>query len=243
MEDKLNGKWKQIWEKRADRFDEIDMDSKRDVFVELKRIDGFDVVGDGIGYDALIKQHEDILKCLSKNGSISSVFDVGCGCGANMYLFKTDGLEIGGMDYSCALIEIAKKVFKDRSPRELLCDEAKNIPTDIKYDAILANSVFSYFPSEAYAEEVLDKMLVKTNKSIGLVDLHDIDKKDAFVEYRRKTVENYDERYKGLDKFFYSRDFFASWGAKNGLEVQFCSSEVEGYWNNEFVFDVFFYKK
>ena len=105
-------KWKEIWEKRTDRLDDIDMSDEREVFLELKRIDGFDVVGGGIPYDALIKQNKDILANLSKNHDIKSVFDVGCGCGANMYLMMNDGIEVGGMDYSSSLIEIARKVFK-----------------------------------------------------------------------------------------------------------------------------------
>ena len=38
-------KWKEIWEKRIDQFDNIDLDDERAVFLELKRIDGFDVIG------------------------------------------------------------------------------------------------------------------------------------------------------------------------------------------------------
>lgn len=38
-------KWKEIWEKRTDNFDKIDMSDEKAVFLELKRIDGFDVVG------------------------------------------------------------------------------------------------------------------------------------------------------------------------------------------------------
>ena len=40
------------------------------------------------------------------------IFDVGCGCGANMYLFQNDGMSIGRMDYSSAHIEIANRLFK-----------------------------------------------------------------------------------------------------------------------------------
>lgn len=41
----MENKWKEIWEKRTDHFDEIDMTNPKAVFLELKRIDGFDVVG------------------------------------------------------------------------------------------------------------------------------------------------------------------------------------------------------
>ena len=239
----MSSKWKEIWEKRTDNFDNIDMSDPKAVFLELKRIDGFDVVGDGIGYDALIKQNADILTNLTRNGkTVKSIFDVGCGCGANLYLFRREGLEIGGIDYSSALVGIANKLFND-SEIELLCGEAIDIPTDRKYDALMSNSVFSYFPDEEYTRKVLDKMLDKTNNSIGLVDVHDVTKKEAFVEFRRRTVENYDERYKELNKLFYSKDFFSDWAKSNDVDIRFVDSDVEGYWNKDFVFDVYFYKR
>lgn len=234
-------KWKEIWEKRTDNFDKIDMSDEKAVFLELKRIDGFDVVG-GISYDALIKQNKDIIDRLTKHDKIKSIFDLGCGCGANLYLMLNEGFDVGGMDYSNTQINIAKKVFKDKKMRELLCGEALSLPTDVKYDALVANSVFSYFSDDEYARTVLDKMIDKTTCSIGLIDIHDIDKREEFIKYRRKTVENYDEKYKNLQKHFYNRDFFIGWAKENNVTAEFCDSDVDGYWNNEFVFDVYFYR-
>lgn len=139
-------------------------------------------------------------------------------------------------------MRLSKKVYKEKAVRELVCGEAINIPTDIKYDAIVSNSVFSYFPDNDYAKNVLDKIMKKTNYSIGLIDIHDITQKDAFTEYRRKTVEDYDEKYKDLRKHFYDWEFFSDWARDNNLSIEFCDSTVEGYWNNEFIFNVFFYK-
>lgn len=191
----------------------------------------------------MIKQNSEFINRLSKKTKITSIFDVGCGCGANLFLFKNDGIKIGGMDYSSSQIEIAKKLFDKKEITELICGEAIDLPTDIKYDAIISNSVFSYFPNEEYAKAVLDKMVDKALHSIGLIDIHDLEKKDLFTEYRRETIENYDERYKELHKYFYRKDFFHEYANERRIEVEFSDSNVEGYWNNEFVFDVFFYKK
>lgn len=179
---------------------------------------------------------------MSNGKDLRSVFEVGCGSGANLYLLKNAGYEIGGIDYSARLIEIAGKIFENSS-RELICDEAINLPTECEYDAIFSNSVFSYFPSEEYALEVLDKMLAKTRFSIGLIDVHDVEKKDEFIAYRRANVEDYDAKYKGLEKKFYSRELFIDWANKNDCEIEFFASNVAGYWNSEFVFDVYFYKR
>lgn len=237
----INNNWLKIWQKREAHFNEVKMNSDKDVFLELKRVDGFDVVGGGISYESLIKQHHDILNRLSSH-KIESVFDVGCGCGANLYLFQKEGLKTGGIDYSSTLVKIAKNVLAPEKTLELICGEAISIPTQEKYDSIYSNSVFSYFPDEKYAESVLDKMLQKTKYSIGLIDVHDLSKKDAFIDFRRKNIENYDEKYKDLNKFFYSKEFFEKWADKNKLDLKFFDSQVEGYWNKDFVFDVYFYK-
>lgn len=42
-----DNKWKEIWEKRTENLVAVDRKNPIDVFVELKRIDGFDVIGGG----------------------------------------------------------------------------------------------------------------------------------------------------------------------------------------------------
>ena len=189
---------------------------------------------------ALIKQYKDTKDGLKiQNGQ--SVFEVGCGCGANLYMFLKDGIHIGGLDYSNKLISIMKQVISETDLMECYCDEAINLPMDILYDSVLSNSVFSYFPDETYAEKVLEKMLKKARQSIGILDIHDIEKKDAFLEYRINNTPNYKERYKDLPKLFYRKDFFKEFANKNGLQIKFEKSNVEGYWNNEFIFNCFMY--
>ncbi len=211
------------------------------LFAELKRADGFDVGGGEISEKELIRQYEDIKRRLSTNAPkpITSVYEFGCGSGANLLLFERDGLECGGIDYSSALTDIAKKVLRSK---DIICGEAINAPVEPKYDCILANSVISYFHDVDYTRGVLEKMFEKTNYSIGLIDVHNIDKKEDFIAFRRKTIENYDEKYENLNKLFYSKELFADFAEKHGLKIKFSDSVVENYWNNEFVFNCFMYK-
>ncbi len=240
----INSKWKSIWEKRDVATDSlIDKNDKKSIFLELKRIDGFDVVGDGLSYNALISQYKEIKERLFPDSSSyegKSVYEVGCGCGANLYLFEDDGFITGGNDYSRNLIDIAGDILESK---DISCCEAKDITSDMKYDSCFSNSVFSYFPGMDYAYRVLSIMVEKANSSIGLIDIHDIEKKEAFVEYRKKTIENYEERYKDLQKYFYSKQFFIDFAKKNDLEIVITDSHIDGYWNNEFVFNCYFYKK
>ena len=236
--------WKQIWQNRSDRFDSIDTTDRKQMFLELKRIDGFDMSADnGLTYESLIEQHNSIMKGLSRYKPVKSVFDLGCGSGANLYLLQNDGYIVGGMDYSEKMIELASKVLDTDNLCELVHSEAVNMPTDKKYDSIVANSVFSYFSDWDYAEKVLNKIVTKIDNSFALIDLHNEELKEDFLEYRRKLDPNYDERYKDLHKLFYTKAFFEKWAASHNCEVIFTNSEVKGYWNNKYVFNAFFYKK
>ena len=169
----MDSKWKAIWNRR--RADEAALTgSWQDIFLELKRMNGFDVMEGGIPLDSLLMQAQCIKELLHLTAGMS-VFDVGCGAGANLYLLQRDGIAVGGTDYSAALVEAARGVLP--GARELTCGEADAFDTSLTYDAALSNSVFSYFPDEAFAERVLTRMLEKTTGAIGLIDLHDAAKK------------------------------------------------------------------
>lgn len=241
----MNSKWHEIWEKRGADEKELNCGDPKRVFLELKRIAGFDVVGEGLAYEQLYDQYAEIkneleFHALKQRNPIRSLFEVGCGSGANLYLFQKEGVEIGGVDYSAAEIEIAGKVLL--SPKELVCDEAINISPEIKYDAVLSNSVFSYFESYDYAEKVLELMYRKTNYSIGLVDIHDADKKEAFTAYRKQIIEDYEERYKELPKFFYEKSFFLDFAWRHDMSIRFSSPVMPGYWNSGYVFNCYMIK-
>ena len=235
----MKNQWHTIWNRRQPSKEAL-LGDWREVFLELKRINGFDVMEGGIPLASLLAQSARIKELLHLSAG-QSVYDVGCGAGANLYLLAREGLAVGGTDYAAPLVETARKVLPDA--RELTCGEADAFDTALKYDAALSNSVFSYFPSEEFAERVLTRMLEKTTGAIGLIDLHDADKEEDFLAYRRATIPDYDERYKGLGKLFYRRSFFEEFARAHNLRAIFPSIEMEGYWNNPFIFHVFLYRK
>lgn len=245
----MANKWKEIWEKRSANQEALSDDNFEKVFLELKRMNGFDIKslssGEGVEFTEYLRQYRQIKKELefSAEGKVrpmESLFEVGCGSGANLYLGEREGLEVGGIDYSESLIKIAKGILK--KPKELICDEAIRLSSEIKYDAVLSNSVFSYFEDYDYAWEVLEIMYEKANYSIGIIDIHDMDKKDDFITYRKNLIEDYEIRYRGLPKLFYDRAFFLDFAKKHGLHIRFQVSDIKGYWNNDFVFSCFLLK-
>ena len=235
----MDSKWKDVWNRRHANKAAL-AGSWQDIFLELKRMNGFDVMDGGIPLDSLLMQAQRIKELLHLTAGMS-VFDVGCGAGANLYLLQRDGIAVGGTDYSAALVEAARGVLP--GARELTCGEADTFDTTLTYDVALSNSVFSYFPDEAFAERVLTRMLEKATGAIGLIDLHDAAKKEDFLAYRRAAIPDYDERYKGLGKLFYRRSFFADFARSHSLKIEYPAIEMEGYWNTPFVFNVFLYRK
>ena len=247
-------KWQEIWNKRDFNFNILQTNDKYLIFKELKRANGFDVINDGLTIEALLKQYNQIkanfAKALPGNNfnNAKSIYEVGCGSGANLFLFNKEGLKVGGIDYSEALVSVAKKVL-DSS--DIIYGEAINLPysdtskanlTNEIYDLVLSNSVFSYFPNYEYANIVLEKMYYKCKYAIGLVDIHDIEKEKAFNDYRIAEVKNYKERYKDLNKLFYSKNFFIEFAKMHDMKIQFEKSDIDGYWNNNFIFNCFMYK-
>lgn len=227
--------WKKIWESRKDNLEKIDRENYREVFAELKRIDGFDLNG-GVTLDSQLSQHENLKVALNLSAG-ENIFEVGCGAGANLYLFVRNGFEIGGLDYSSTQIDIAKKILPNA--RELICAGADELPTDKKYDAVFSNSVFQYFNDLAYAEHVLEKMYVKSRRAVAVLDVYDKAFEEELTAERRRTIENYDERYKDLPKLFYPRSFFESFAARHELSIRFAKNELENYGNAPFTYHCF----
>ena len=237
----MANQWKRIWNQRENHLGSVDVSDRKAMFLEMKRMDGFDIADGGIPYESLMEQYRFMEEKLCLQGG-DSVFEVGCGCGANLYLLHEEGFDVGGLDYSAALIEAMRKTFPEHVLKECICDEAIHLLTDERYHAVFANSVFSYFPDLSYAEEVLERMFAKTMRSIGILDIHDVKKQEAFIQYRMRNTPDYEERYRDLPKLFYSRTFFEDFASRHNMRVQFAETELDGYWNSGFVFDCYLYK-
>ena len=197
-------------------------------------------MGDGISLEAFLEEDIQIRELLGLSVN-SSVFEIGCGTGANIYLMARDGMTVGGIDYAGSLIEIAHKVLPHST--ELSSGEADIIATEQKYDAVFSNGVFPYFPDEAYVERVLTRMLEKSRGPVGIMGLHDIETKEDYLAFRRANIPNYDELYKGLNKLFCSRSLFKNFAAAHNLDVKFPEIALDGYWNTPFIFNCFMYRK
>lgn len=238
-----NNKWKSIWDKK--RSDKLDLNRNEfDIFCDLKKADGFDVsVHDEQNYfQAFYHEWLEMYQLVNEftKNELHSVYEVGCGSGVNLYLFQNRIKEcaLGGLDYSQGLIDIAKNVVCDA---DLVCGSAQNLDTAIKYDLVMADSVFQYFSSEEYAQDVLNKMILKSNKLVYISELHDITLREEWLAYRRKSMDDYDQIYEGLDKMFYSKEWITDIATQHNKQVRFTKGNNPEYWNSKYIFNCFIF--
>lgn len=236
-------KWENIWKRKYLE----NLNKKKgefELFCDLKRVDGFDVnVEDETQYyrnfyNEWFSMSNRIREIVSSE--INSVYEVGCGSGVNLFLFKNhfEDISCGGIDYSENLVNIAQEIV---ASDDLICGEAKKIDPDCKYDVVLADSVFQYFPDKEYAEEVLRKMIKKANRVVYLGELHDEERENDWLENRRKQMNNYDEVYAGLDRLFYSKEWLSNVASECKKSIEFTVSENTEYWNSKYIFNCYIY--
>ena len=240
--------WKSIWNKKTAENYSINMNSTKDIFLSLKYAMGVGKIGSGgtITFEDFYNQFLINLKELSfsldSDFTPNSFFDLGCGTGCYLYLLETINKSyiLGGSDYSEPFINLAKKTLP--SIEDLTYSDAADLDTEKKYDCVFSRSIFQYFPNESYAEEVVNRMIQKSNHSVGLFYIHDLAKKEEFIAYRRSTIEDYDKKYAGINHMFYSKNFFAEIAEQNNCSVKFSKTPIKNYWNSPYTYDVYFFK-
>lgn len=229
--------WIKIWNSR-NKSEHID-----DLLNELILVDGFDR-GNG-----LIKK-EDWLEYISwisekcKINADDKIFEIGCGAGAFLYPFQCIGHTVGGIDYSEKMIELAHQLWVKDKNIELYCAEANNFKTNIKYDLVLSNSVFFYFPDYAYAEEVIKKMIDKSSKTIAILEVPDKALYDECEKMRRGAIgeQEYKIKYNGLQHLYFEKEWFEEIGNKYNLKTTIFNQNIANYGNSQFRFNCI-YKK
>lgn len=243
--------WKKIWNEKGKNNAAISFDllSTEEGFSECKRLMGITILeGTGASYDGLLAQFKENLKemtfSLDDNYEPESFFDVGCGSGSYLFLLSRllhqKNLRLGGLDFSESLINIAKQAVGNYN--ELYCSEAAELDTEIKYDVVFSRSIFQYFSDEEYARKTTEKMLEKAIHSIAILDVHDLKKRDKFIEYRRGIIKDYDKKYADIPHLFLSKEMFIDIAEKNNCSIKFAHSPLPNYWNSDFTYDIYMFK-
>jgi 2-polyprenyl-3-methyl-5-hydroxy-6-metoxy-1,4-benzoquinol methylase len=207
--------WKSVWQSRATNKETTSLS-------ELIKLNGWDSptgefsVDNWLAYVEQVSMHVGIQKG-------DTIFEIGCGSGAFLYPFYRQGYEVSGVDYSEALVRIAKRLM----PRGIFnIVEAKDIETEEKYDIVLSNGVFFYFPNLSYAKEVLNKMLKIARQKVAVLEVNDENKRALWLRARMSALgeKEYKKKYKGLDHLFFTKEFFERVAEENSWVVTFVNT-------------------
>ncbi len=223
--------WKKIWSKKGSGHRWVN-DIK-----DVMAMNGFNDTG--VTYESYLEFWKHVNKKFNIQES-SSFYEVGCGAGLSLKILHEElGHIVGGSDYA-KNSTITAKGWDISSDIE--CLEADDIPTNPKYDYLVAFSVFHYFPNLEYTAKVLKIMLEKSNKGIGIFDICDEEKKDIYVATRKEADSNYEEKYKGLDHLFINKNFWNRFASENDLSIYIEDQHIKHYKNSKLRYNIYLTK-
>jgi SAM-dependent methyltransferase len=223
--------WKQVWENR--RIDE----SRGSALARLMCADGLDTKFGAVSENAW----RSFVRAIADAAGISpgcTIFEVGCGAGAWIYDFYERGYTVAGLDRSPVLVEHTRLVMPGGN---WTCADALDVDPVPPYDFVVACGVFTYFDSLEYAAAVLRKMAAKAVRGVMILDVPDLAKRAAAIDFRRGTLgeEQYRELYSGLDHAYYDKQWFLRVLAEAGLSrIAIEDQAIEGYANSAFRYNV-----
>ena len=204
--------WEKIWSNKAQNIVK-NLDIK-----ELLKLNGHDSINGTIKEQDWLRYQKWIYKKLDLKAN-DSIFEVGCGCGAFLIYFSNKGHKVGGIDYSKNLLNVSKKILKKG---HFETKSAIDLDPGLKYDIILANSVFHYFPDKLYAKTVTNLMFRKAIKKVAILDLC-------------KISYPYNKNHLTFDL-----EFFKKIGLENNFDVKIFDQKVYKNNNSKFRFNVTF---
>ncbi len=219
--------WRAVWEQPRTGGRE------RDLLTRLLIADGFHGPG-GVAtaaWRAYLAEVEGRMR-LSREASL---FEVGCGAGAFLWPFHQQGRTVGGVDYSSRQVRRAAGVMPTGG---WSVGEADSLDPSPRYGAVIANSVFQYFPDFSYAERVLRLMAAKSAGPLAILDVPDAAQSERILQTRRAALPpgEYDRLYAGLCHLMFPRDWFHNVLGSNARIEDQC---ISGYRHAPVRFNVF----
>ena len=175
-------------------------------------------------------------------GPGGSVFEVGCGAGAFLYVLSNSGYAVSGIDRSAALVGSARRCMPEGHFEVADAAEFSLTPHP---DAVVSCETFMYFASADYARAVLSRMAAKATGAVAVLGVPDAAKKEEALEHRMRLAGGrraYEARYRGLEHLYLERDWLASCFADCGLvDVEVDDQQLPGYDNAAFRFNCWGY--
>lgn len=227
----MNRDWHSIWSSRP--VHEADASSLED----LLRLDGWDSQASKVCVEDWLDYVDGIASELSIADG-ESMFEVGCGAGAFLVaLTRIRNIQCAGLDYSEALIEVARRALPGTALSVLPADA---MPTGDTYDYVIANGVFHYFPLD-YAERVLGRMLAGARRGVAVLEVPNARTRAKSEQERARLLgDSYEEKYNGLDHTYFDPDWFIDQACRvPGWSARTAPQFIRNYAQSQFRFNVF----
>ena len=205
------GNWESIWNNR----DIEEIIRHKSVLIKLMIANGHIGKKKKINVVSWKKYVKNIINILSPEKK-SSLFEVGCGSGALLYLLKDKFQDYGGCDYSKNLVSIASKYL---NKKKIFFQNAKKLNLKKKFDYVIASSVFEYL-TQAEIKKVLSNMVNKSKKKVLILEILNKSLDKQFLKKFKKKQPlkiNYN---------FFNKKFFNDFAKKNKLKITYFPSLI-----------------
>jgi cyclopropane fatty-acyl-phospholipid synthase-like methyltransferase len=217
----MNERWHTIWNCRGTNGD------RALLLDDLIALNGFDTGLTAIRSAEWRSNAQRIAAALGIQAG-DKVFEIGCGSGAFLVaLQEFAACEVAGADYSEGLIDVARKVFPEHSFEVVA---AVNMDTSASCDHAVSHSMFHYL-TLAEASTVIERMLTKATRTVGIFDLPDLATRDSAEVMRRDNLPagEYDKKYAGLSHTYYDKAWLRAEVSRlcKDASVEFISSQID----------------
>jgi cyclopropane fatty-acyl-phospholipid synthase-like methyltransferase len=211
--------WQEVWERKGSATDIPDDEIQK--LAALMKINAWDNELVGVGLETM-RDTANSIRDLMTICPQDTLLDIGCGCGLVYYAMQGAPEKLHGVDYSASAIEVARKIL----PGNFYCCAAGEfVPEPGFFDKAISIGVFMYFPDLDYALAVVKKMVdaLKPGGSGLIMSIPDLAYKEQREALRRgrMPLEEFEERYKGLEHLYFSKAWFLESLASLGCESEF----------------------
>jgi SAM-dependent methyltransferase len=230
--DGASPQWHDVWQAKGRTAPALTGDPD-DVLRGLMALAGYDSATSSLAPETHLVQVNHILEKLAVRPT-DTVYEVGCGAGAMLYSLRPACAAVGGIDFADSLVAVARGVLDST---DLTVGEAIGMPVEPRYDVVLSNGVFLYFPDEEYAERVARLMVSKARRAIAVLDVNDLALRDEFEAVRRARQGGAAPGYTDLRQLYLDRGFFRRLGAELGWTCEVHDSVMTNSANGKYRFN------
>lgn len=223
--------WHDVWQRKGERF--AALGGRVPSMVELAALSGYDSRTSALDLTEFDRQRDHIVASLGITEA-DMVYEVGCGAGALLHCLEPLCAGVGGSDYAPALVDVAQTVLSSTDLEVFDAAELNPLP---RYDVVLSNGVFIYFPSPEYARKVLGLMIAKATRAVGVFDVNDATRRKQHRAVRHAAYG--EEAVQGqLQQLYLDRAFFSSVADELGVTCVIRDSVMTGSINGRYRYNV-----